>query len=251
MGWFSRKKQAGVPGKRTAGTPSGSEMYRMPSASEMAAKLRDIEEVNRRIDEDPGMQRVMREMFGREPAAAPPLSMEQVMENVRSGGLSYLASPPADFPEAIPEAHELWLGEAFLACMQGDDARCLAKFTEILEITRQKGHKPGEARILYNIGVAHYKLGNLDKAVEVLLEGKALTEEIAGELGREARKLQRDEEELKTDRPTMRLFGTPHIEQQLLEMYLKALTTVYEADSQAGKAAGCRDEIKRLYRQGI
>jgi tetratricopeptide (TPR) repeat protein len=250
MGSFSRKEKGSVPGKGPGGRPSGGEPYRVPSDSELRDKLRDIEEVNARIAGDPRMQEVMREMLGQEPAETPQPRMEQVRENLKAGGLSYIASPPADFPEVAPEAHKLWLGEALLASMLGDDARCLSAFNQALEITRRKGHKTGEARLLYNIGVAHYKLGDLDKAIEILLEGKALTEGLASELGREARKVQRFEEEVKTDDPRVDVLGVPHMEQHLLEMYLEALATVYEADSQAGKAAECRNEIKRLYRQG-
>lgn len=250
MGWFSRKKQGSVPGKVTGGRPSEGEPYRVPSDSELRDKLRDIEEVNARIAGDPRMQEVMREMLGQEPAETPQPRMEQVRENLKAGGLSYIASPPADFPEVAPEAHKLWLGQALIASMLGDDARCLSAFEQALEITRRIGHKTGEARLLYNIGIAHYKLGERDKAIEVLLEGKALTEGIGRELGREARKVQRFEEEVKTDNPRMDVLGVPQIEQWLLEKYLEALATVYEADSQAGKAAGCRNEIKRLYQQG-
>lgn len=257
MGWFSKKKHGVEPDKETGVLPSEHLPYRMPSESEMLDKLRDIEEVNRRIDENPRMQQVMREMLGQEPAETPqpstptPPSMEQVREHLRTGGLSYIASPPADFPDVAPEAHQLWLGQALIASMLGDDARCLSAFEQALVLTRRIGHKTGEARLLYNIGLAHHKLGDRAKAIEVLLEGKALTEDIAPDLAREARKVQRFEEEAKTDNPRVEVLGTPPlIEQWLLEKYLEALAIVYEADSQPDKAAGCRTEIKRLYRQG-
>lgn len=258
MGWFSRKKHDGVAGKGTGVVPAAPEPYRVPTDEELEQKLRDIEDVNRRIDENPQMQALMREMFGSEPAptpvatpaATPPARMETVREHLRSGGISYLASPPADFPAVAPEAHELWTGDALLASMMGDDAACLAAYEKALEITRRAGHRTGEARLLYNIGLAHYKLGDFGKAIEVLLEGKALTESLAGELGREARKLQRFETEVKTDNPRMEVTGVPQIEQWLLEKYLEALAVAYVADSQADKAAACRDEIKRLRLQG-
>jgi tetratricopeptide (TPR) repeat protein len=253
MRWFSRKKQALPTGKGTGWEPSGADQYRIPSDRELDEKSRAIEEVNRQLDEDPGFQAILRE-FGVTPAERPAErptgqpgpSMETVMEHVRAGGLSYIASPPADYPEVAPEAHELWLGEALFASMMGDDARCLSVFEQVLEITRHIGQKTGEATVLYNIGVAHYKLGDLDMAIEVLLEGKSLARGLAGELAKEARKAQRFEEEQKTDHPSIDVFGTPRMEQQLLGMYLEALATVYDADSRPEMATGCRDELKRL-----
>ena len=249
MGWFSRKNRGSVPRKETGATAPGRATYQMPSDDELSQRLRDIEEINARLAGP--IQQVMREMHGQEPADTPGSRMETARENVKTGGLSYIASPPADFPAVAPEAHKLWLGDALLASMMGDDLRCLSAFEQCLEITRRIGHKTGEVRLLYNIGVAHYKLGSLKEAIDVLLEGKSMTEGLASELGREARKARRFEEERKTDSPTLDVFGTPHMEQQLLEMYLEALATVYDADSQAGKAAGCRNEIKRLQLQGV
>jgi hypothetical protein len=256
MGWFSKKKQGVVPGSGAGRVPPESERYQVPSESELLDKLRAIDEVNARIAGDPRMQDVMREMLGQEEAETPrpstptPPSPEEVRERLRTGGLSYIASPPADFPDVAPEAHQLWLGQALIASMLGDDGRCLSAFEQALVITRRIGHKTGEARLLYNIGLAHHKLGDRARAIEVLLEGKALTEGVAPELAREARKVQRFEKEMKTDDPTVEVLGTPPlIEQWLLEKYLEALAIVYEADSQADKAAGCRTEIKGLYRQ--
>ena len=253
MAWFSKKKHDTATGKGVGVIPTEPELYRVPTHEELEQKLRDIEEVNRRIDADPGMQALMRDMFGTEPAArpaAPPASMEEVRAHLRTGGISYLASPPADTSTVVPEADELW-ADAIVASMMGDDAGCLAAYEKALAVTRQAGHRTGEARLLYNIGLAHYKLGHLDRAIEVLLEGRALTESIAAELGREARKLQRFETEVKTDNPRIEVTGVPQIEQWLLEKYLEALAIVYDADSQAAQAAACRDEIKRLHPQGM
>jgi tetratricopeptide (TPR) repeat protein len=247
MGWFSKKKHDVVPGSGAGRMPSEREPYREPSESELLDKLRAIDEVNARIAGNPRMQDVMREML----PPTPP-SEDEVRERLRTGGLSYIASPPADFPAVAPEAHQLWLGQALIASMLGDDRRCLSAFEQALVITRRIGHKTGEARLLYNIGLAHHKLGNRARAIEVLLEGRALTEGVAPELAREARKVQRFEKEMKTDDPTVEVLGTPPlIEQWLLEKYLEALAIVYEADSQADKAAGCRAEIEGLYRRSM
>lgn len=256
MRLFSRKKDT-VPSRQAGGPgPSGVAAYQIPSDTELEQKLRDIEDVNRQLDEDPRFQALLREL-GAAPSEKPvetppepaPPSMETVMVHLGAGGLSYIASPPADFPEVAPEAHQLWLGEALLASMMGDDAKCLSAFERVLEITRRIGHKTGEARVLYNIGVAHYKLGQLDEAIAVLLEGKSLAQGSASGLAREARKAQRFEEEQKTDHPSVDVFGTPRMEQQLLAMYLEALATVYDAAARPDMATGCRDELKRLQSQ--
>jgi tetratricopeptide (TPR) repeat protein len=216
----------------------------------LAARLRDIEEVNRRIDESPEMQAAMDEMLGQAPAdfSASDGGKGQLLRNARFGGLSYIAEPPADFQEVAPEASKLYSDGAVVGTMQGDPAFSLEKFTQALAIARQMGHRPAEARLLYNTGVAYLKLGELDKSIETLQEGRAVAEEASKELGREARKLQRFEEEVHTDRPTVDVLGTPQVEQQILVMFLEALATVYEADSQMDKAAECRNEIKKLVR---
>lgn len=248
MGWFSKRKQGVVPDSGAG---------RVPSERELLDELRAIEEVNARIAGNPRMQDAMREVLGQDrpetpqPSTPTPPSLDEVMGRLRTGGLSYIASPPADFPDVAPEAHKLWLGQAMMGSMLGDDGRCLSAFEQALVITRRIGHRTGEARLLYNIGLAHHKLGDRAKAIEVLLEGKALTEGVAPQLARETRKAQRFEEDVKTDHPMIEVLGTPQlIEQSLLEKYLEALAIVYEADSQADKAAGCRAEIKELYRQG-
>jgi tetratricopeptide (TPR) repeat protein len=232
---ISKKKSSAVgQGART-----------MPSESELLRKLRNIEEVNQRIAASTRLQEVMREMLG-QPAETPRPSMEQTRENLRRGGLSYLASPPADLPQVAPEAHKLWLGDAVIGSLRGDDALCLAKYRKALEIVRKKGHRTAEARLLYNIGLAHYKLGEYDSAIHVLLEGKTLTKGADRALRREARRVQRFEEEAKTDDPRRDVLGVPDTEPWLLVKYLEALAIVYEADSQAAEAASCRAEIKRL-----
>ena len=213
---------------------------------ERLTKLRgEVEEVNRRIAENPSMQKAMREVLGREPADTPETKLEKMLKDIKAGGLSYILSPPADFPKVSPEAHRLF----FQGSVQGDPAISLVNFNKALEITRQKGHKACEVRLLYNIGVAHYKLGDLKKAIGVLMQGKSLSEEVATDLRKEARKLQRFEEEMNSRNPNIKVFGTPYEEEQLLIMYLEALTKVYEADSQMGKADECRNEIKMLLRK--
>lgn len=216
----------------------------------LAGRLRDIEEVNRRIDESPEMQAVMDEMLGQAPAdpSAFDGGKGQLLRNARFGGLSYIAGPPADFPEVAPEASKLFFDGATIGTMQGDPAYSLEKFTQALAIAREVGHRSGEARLLYNMGVAYLKLGNLDKSIETLQEGRAVAEEASKELGREARKLQRFEEELHTDKPTVDALGTPQVEQQIPLMFLEALATVYESNSHMDKAAKCRNEIKKLLR---
>jgi tetratricopeptide (TPR) repeat protein len=232
MGWFRRKK-------------GGAD-----SDAALRAQLEEIEAVNRRIAGDPGMQAAMAQLLGRGPAEAPPARPSTPAPRTGIESLGYIASPPADFPSVSAEAHRLYIEGAFLGSLKHDPALSLARFGQALEIARQKRHRPGEARLLYNMGVAHVRLGDLDTAIATFLEGKAVTEGAAGELGREARKVRRFEEEAKADDPTVEVFGVPQIDQQLLVMYLEALATVYEARSEVARAAECREAVKRLYRSG-
>jgi tetratricopeptide (TPR) repeat protein len=240
---FSSKK------KKTA-APS-SQAYVMPSDAELLQKLRDIEEVNNRIAGNAQLQEVMRKMLGQEPAEPPKPRMDEVLANARSGGLSYIMGGPADLPERAPKAHKLWAEGAVGGALRGDDAYSLDRFNEALAVIRGAGHKTAEARVLYNIGLAHFKLGNRRTAITTLLEGKSLAQASARELGREARKLQRFEEEVKTDNPRIDVAGVPHIAQAILEKYLEALAIVYDADSQQSKADECRDELKRLHLESV
>ncbi len=240
MRWLSRKKK---------GSASSSGTYEVPSERELYDKLRDIDEVNQRIADNPQMQEIMRQMLGEDPGEKSGSSMEEMSGNLASGGLSYLA-PPADLPGIAPDAHQLWLGEAFLGSMRGDDAYSLEKFNEALVTVREKSYVAAEARLLYNIGIAHYKLGDLQEAIAVLLEGRAVTEQATDELEAEARKLQRVEEDVKTDRPSVDVAGVPFSERWLLGRYLDALAIVYDASGQPDKAAECRNESKRLHLKG-
>ncbi len=242
MKWFSSKKKAASP------TSHG---YVMPSDSELLEKLRNFEEINQRVAEFGKQQQAMRKTPEQGAAANPQAFMDKMRANITVGGLSYLASPPADLPDRAPDAAQLWMDGAFIGSMKGDDAYSLDRFNQALAIIRQIGHRTAEARLLYNVGVAHYKLGDREAAISTLLEGKNLAQESARELGREARKVQRFEEEMKTENPRIDVAGVPHIEQAILEKYLEALATVYEADSQASKAADCRDEIKRLNLESV
>lgn len=216
----------------------------------LAAKRRDIEEVNRRVDESPEMQAVMDEMLGQAPAdpSAFDGGKGQLLRNTRFGGVSYMAGPPADLPEVAPEASNLFIDGVTIGTIRGDPAYSLEKFTQALAIAREVGHRPAEARLLYNMGVAYVKLGNLDRAIEMLQEGRAVAEGASKELAREARKMQRLEEEMHTDRPTTDVFGVHQVEQQILVMFLEALATVYESNSQMDEAAQCRDEVKKRLR---
>jgi len=242
MKWFSSKKKAATP------TGQG---QAMPSDSELLAKLGNFEEINQRVANFAKQQEAMRKTPDQGAAATPRALMDTMMANIKVGGLSYIAAPPADLPECAPDAAQLWMDGAFTGSMKGDDAYSLDRFNQALATIRQIGHRTAEARLLYNIGVAHYKLGDRETAINTLLEGKNLAQGSARELGREARKLQRFEEEVKTDNPRIDVAGVPHIEQALLEKYLEALSIVYEADSQTSKADECRDEIKRLHLESV
>lgn len=183
------------------------------------------------------------------PAAAGSPTIAELRERVAGGGLSFIVSPPADFPTVSPDAHRLYM-EGVAGAFTGDAGVSLPKFTEALAIIRRTGHGPGEARLLYNIGVAHYQLGDLDRAIEVLLEGRTLVESISGELAKEARRQMREHEELRLDHPNVEMFGAPEMEQQLLAMFQEALATVYEADGQAAQAAECRRHASAMYQKG-
>jgi tetratricopeptide (TPR) repeat protein len=239
MAWFSKKRKQQDERERTA--------YQIPTDAELEQRLRDVDEVNRRIAGDPQLQAVFAALTREEPPPSPPPTLEELHQRAGSGGLSYIMSPPAGFPELAPEAAQLHM-EGVFGSVTGDDRESLAKFTEALALTRAIGNKPEEVRLLYNVGVAHHKIGDDEQAIAVLREGKALAESIAEELAREARKLQRAAEEHKLDEPRLEVFGTPDIEQKLLAMFLEALAKVHEALGQTAEAAECRREVDRLYR---
>jgi tetratricopeptide (TPR) repeat protein len=182
-----------------------------------------------------------------DPQAKSPPSLEQMRARVSSGDLSYLMSLPAGYEG---QATALFMEAGLAGAFMGDDEASRRKFVEALEITRREGHRPAEARVLYNLGLAQYKLGDLDGATRTLLEGKALSESITTDLGREARKLQRFAEERAVDAPAVDVFGAPDLEQQLLEMYVKALAVVYDAAGRHAEAAECNAELERLYQKG-
>lgn len=228
MGVFSRKRKV--------------------SREDLEREVRDIQEINRRIDESDELQAAFRSVLGPAPAPPPSPTRDELHERIAGGGLSYIF-PPADLQSVAPDAFKLFM-QGVAAALDPDARVSLERFTQALEITRRVEHKRGEARLLYNVGVAHYKVGDLDRAIAVLLEGKALAVDIADDLAREARKLQRFEEEVHLDQPRVEVFGTPDIEQKLLAMFLEALATVYEASSRDAEAAQCRSEIERLYAKG-
>jgi tetratricopeptide (TPR) repeat protein len=251
MSWFTKHKkdhQVSVPAARG---PSEAErmLYHVPTTDEeIEQKIRDMEEANRMVAGNAALQEAIARMTGEEPSPPPPPSLEDLRARAAAGGLSYLVEPPADLQEACPEAAQLFMQGAMMSALTGDEESSLAQFEEALGLVRAIGHQRAEVRLLYNIGVAHHKLGNDQRAIEVLAEGKALAEEISADLAREARKLQRFEEERKIDDPRVKVFGTPDIEQKILAMFLEALAKVYDAMGLPTQASTCRAEVERLYR---
>lgn len=252
MGWFTKKHKKDDPGSvhlepRLQDSSEFERMlYQVPTSDEeIEQSLRDIEEANRMVAGNAALQDAFARVTGEEPAPRPP-SLEELRDHAPAGGLSYIMGPPADLPEVSPEAARLHM-EGAMGALTGDDASSLAKFDEALGLVREIGHERAEARLLYNVGVAHHKLGDHQRAIEVLAEGKALSERISGDLRKEARKLQRFDEEHKADEPRLEVFGTPDLEEKLLEMFLDALATVYEAIGLPTQASTCRAEVERLH----
>jgi tetratricopeptide (TPR) repeat protein len=253
MGWFTKKHKKDDPAGSVHLEPrarASSDLERMPyqvptSDEEIEQSLRDIEEANRMVAGNAALQEAFARVTGEEPSPRPP-SLEELRDRATAGGLSYIMGPPADLPEVSPEAARLHM-EGAMGALTGDDASSLAKFGEALALVRAIGHERAEARLLYNAGVAHYKLGDHQRAIEVLAEGKTVAERISADLRREARKLQRFEEERKIDEPRLEVFGTPDLEQKLLEMFLEALATVYDAIGLPTQASTCRAEVERLH----
>lgn len=250
MSWFTKRKKDHHVSVPPAREPSEAErmLYHVPTTDEeIEQKLRDLEEANRMVAGNSALQEAIARMTGQEPPPPPEPTLEDLRDRAAAGGLSYLLEPPADLREVCPEAARLHMEGAMMGALTGDDAS-LAQFEEALGLVRAIGHERAEVRLLYNIGVAHHKLGNDQRALEVLAEGKALAERISGDLAREARKLRRFEEELKIDDPRVKAFGTPDIDQKLLVMFLEALAKVYDAIGLPTQASTCRAEVERLYR---
>jgi hypothetical protein len=214
MGWFSRKR------KPDAAAPMVEDLIRQLAATPPAPTT---------------------------PAARP--SLEEMRARVAKGGLSYIMSPPADLPSRQPEASSLHMQGA-MGALTGDDHGSLASFTRALELVRAIGHRPAEARLLYNMGVAHFRLDDLDRAIDALAEGRAVAEGASSELKREARKLQRQEEEHLLEHPNVDIIGTPEIDQELLAMFLRALAVVHRARGDADLAASFEHDAEQLYRKG-
>lgn len=249
MSWLTKKHHKGrqdrVPRARESSEPEPMP-YRMPTDAEIEQKLRDMEEVNRMIAGNAPLQAAIAQVTEQQ-LSPPPPSLEELRDRARSGGLSYIAGPPADLEKVCPEAARLHAEGAMLGVLTGDETASLAKFEEALALVRAVGHERAEARLLYNIGLAHYKLGDHLRAIEVLADGMKLASQISDDLAREARKLQRFEEERKLDDPQVKVIGTPGIEQKLLAMFIEALATVYEAAGLPTQAATLRAELERLY----
>ena len=257
MRLFSRKKGHGPEptGRRTRAV--GGRRLPIPSDTEVEQKLRDIEDVNRQLDEDPRFQALLREL-GAAPSEKPvetppepaPPSMETVMVHLGAGGLSYIASPPADFPEVAPEAHQLWLGEALLASMMGDDAKCLSAFEQ-----GPRDHPAHRAQDGRGEGPLQHRRRALQARparrgdrgpARGQVPGPGLGQRACagGEEGATVRGRGR--------RPTTHrstFSGRPAWSSELLAMYLEALATVYDAAARSDMATGCRDELKRLQSQ--
>lgn len=245
MSWFTKKDKKHASPASAVSAPVGMP-YRMPTDEEIEQKIRDLDEVNRMIAGNAAFQEAIAHMTGEESSAQQP-SLEDLRDRARSGGLSYILGPPADLQEVCPDAARLHTEGALAGALSGDESASLAKFEEALALVRGIGHQRAEARLLYNIGLAHYKLGDHMAAIQVLAEGMELARQISDDLAREARKLQRFEEERKLDDPRVKVIGTPDIEQKLLAMFLEALATVYEAAGLPTQAVTLRAELERLY----
>lgn len=250
MSWFRKRRHDtetdGLRLEPRAGASAEVErmLYAVPTSDEeIEQSLRDIEQANRMVSGNAELQ----EAIARATSAEQSPGLEEMRDRVSAGGLSYIMGPPEDLAQASPQAARLHM-EGAMGALTGDDAASLAKFDEALDLVRAVGHQRAEARLLYNAGVAHHKIGDHQRAIEVLAEGKALTERISGDLRNEARAAQRFEAEHKIEEPRLEVFGTPDLEEKLLEMFLDALATVYEAMGLPTQAATCRAEVERLHR---